>query len=324
MTSTNVNNSSSSYTLACINLGAYVLNSLVVYGIGTGLAPAYFGYKGRDNASISHKYQTLVTPADGAFGIWGIIYTAQLLWALWLVRITRRDEARLTNAGATYRESDSSHRNTPHDKILHAVAYHYVDASVAQIAWTLLFAAEQMTLSAVAMVFILLSLFRAVHNMRKISDTDNGSNINYWIYKFPLTSHFGWILAATGLNLNVALLAWNLSSTTLFYAGLATLSVLLFQALYMTWNDFDWTVPLTIVWALIGIYLELLAPKSSISDTYNHRQIDAIQWTAQVGASLVAATLVARVLMTQVQKRRGGVGNVPHSQEEAAYLRADD
>ena len=321
MTSTSVNNSSSSYTLACINLGAYVLNSLVVYGIGTGLAPAYFGYKGRDNASISHKYQTLVTPADGAFGIWGIIYTAQLLWALWLVRCTRRDEARLVNAGATYRESDSSHRNTPHDKILHAVGYNYVDASLAQIAWTLLFAAEQMTLSSIAMISILLSLFRAVHNMRKIQDTDD---INYWIYKFPLTSHFGWIMAATGLNLNVALVAWNFSSTALFYAGLVTLSLLLFQALYMTWNGFDYTVPLTIVWALVGIYLELMAPKPSISASFNHRQLEAIQWTAQAGASLVAATLVARILLTQVQKRRGALSNVPHSHEETAYLRADD
>lgn len=321
MASTNASNASSSYTLARINLAAYVLNSVVVYGIGSGLAPAFLGYKGRDNASISHKYQTLVTPADGAFGIWGIIYTAQLLWTILLFRLTKRDNDRFgTTTGTTYQATDSSLSRTPYDCALQAIGYNYVDACVAQIIWTLLFASEQMTLSLLAMLSILLSLFRAVQGVRSIGNTSDAPEVNYWLYKFPLTCHFGWILAATGLNLNVTLLAWQLSSDTLFYTGLATLSVLLFQSLYMTWNRFDRTVPLTIVWALAGIYLELQSPKPSIEAAYNQRQIDAIQRCAKIGASLITATYLAKILMTQLQRRqtRQSIG-----EEETTRLRVD-
>ncbi|GKY97284.1 hypothetical protein MPSEU_000686800 [Mayamaea pseudoterrestris] len=309
-TSTNVGSGkSSSFTLAHFNLAAYVLNSVVVYGFGSGIVPALLGYTGRDNASISHKYQTLVTPADPAFGIWGIIYTVQLLWTLLIVRRTKQDDEKLTKTGATFQETDTTQRDTPHDRTLQAVGYNYSHACIGQALWSFLFATEQMTLAFLAMLFITSSLFRAVQGVRQMNSTDGNHNINYWLYKFPLTVHLGWILAATGLNFNVALLSYNFSSTTLFYTSMATLFALLFQALNMAWTDFDWMVPMSIVWALAGIYMELQSPKASIAAEYSNRQIDAVQWTAKIGASVIVATVLARLLMSRVQKR-GSTGSM--------------
>merc|ERR1719181_542557 len=50
-----------------VNLGAYVVNTIVTYTSLTGVF-------GATNTELSKKYQTLVTPAGWAFSIWGPIF----------------------------------------------------------------------------------------------------------------------------------------------------------------------------------------------------------------------------------------------------------
>ena len=57
-------------TLNYVNVVAYLSNFLVVFFSTRAGLP--------DNAELSNKYQTLVTPAPYAFAIWGIIFTAEL------------------------------------------------------------------------------------------------------------------------------------------------------------------------------------------------------------------------------------------------------
>lgn len=283
--------STSPRRLAIYNLLAYIVNALVVYGLG-----AYgdkFGYE--DNASISHKYQTLVTPADWAFAIWGIIYTAQLIWVI--VCLMR-----------------SNHNPSTRD-ILQAVGYNYIGASMAQILWTVCFTTEHMISSLLAMITIMLYLFRATQSLRSVS-------ANYWLYKFPITSHFGWILAATGVNVNVVLVALQLSRNVLVTASLLTLGLLLFESLYLTWTRYDWIVPLTVVWALYGVSKELQSPQASISAKYEHRQIDAIQWIAKMGAMTITAAVFVKAVLVTSERRRRGERAVP--EEEQVYLRVND
>merc|ERR1719313_124544 len=50
-----------------LNLGAYVLNTIVTYVSLTGIF-------GKTNTELSAKYETLVTPSGWAFSIWGPIF----------------------------------------------------------------------------------------------------------------------------------------------------------------------------------------------------------------------------------------------------------
>ena len=57
------------------NMLAFLLNCAITFGADTVLQLP-------NNAILSLKYQTLITPAPYAFAIWGIIFTSQLVWTL--------------------------------------------------------------------------------------------------------------------------------------------------------------------------------------------------------------------------------------------------
>jgi hypothetical protein len=64
-------------TLSILNLLAYTLNTLETFGIG----PFSIHFNpDQDNASVSAKYQTIITPHGIAFSIWGIIFLAEAIF----------------------------------------------------------------------------------------------------------------------------------------------------------------------------------------------------------------------------------------------------
>jgi hypothetical protein len=155
------------------NVVAYILNTLVTYGVGTsGRFPS--------NGELSAKYQTLVTPAGFAFAIWGIIFTSQLIWCITQLLPRYRSKA----------------------VVLEGVGFYYVYTCLAEISWTLCFTTNYIALSLILMVSILIPLVVIVSKSSKISN-DNTSD--YWLLKFPFEIHAGWIMAATLVNINVFL-----------------------------------------------------------------------------------------------------------------------
>jgi hypothetical protein len=229
-----------------LNLVGYIVNTLVTFA-----AAPIFGFP--DNATLSEKYQTLVTPSGITFAIWGIVFLFQGIFAI-------------VQMLAQYRSTVI---------VQEGVSYWYFVACMFQAAWTFAFGYEAIWLSTIFMAGILAALFKVVTKQTKI-DTDTGG---FWLFKFPFSIHFGWIAAALGVNFNTfvfaagtqegAQLSW--AYLTLAYAVL----VAVFALVHLDPPDF--TIPSVLVWATIGIANELKNPKDSILASFEEGQIASIR-----------------------------------------------
>lgn len=254
------------------NVVAYVANASVVFGSTLVGLP--------DNATLSEKYQTLVTPAGYAFAIWGPIFIAELIWTI----------GQLLPA---YRSSEL---------VTKGVGYYFVAACLAQCAWTVAFGLEKIVLSLIAMVSILIPLLVI---LIKSSSLQAGSIGLYWLLKFPFEIHGAWIMAATLVNSNVLLVSLNLDPSILTYVGWASLVVALVIGLFFTLRR-KWVVPSVLAWASIAIAVELSTPKESIVATFSEQNIEQTRIASAIsGASLLVA-VIAKLVYDFIKKPAAG------------------
>lgn len=252
--STSLNNRLQAVNYA--NVAGYILNALFVFG-----APS-FGLQ--DNATLSAKYQTLVTPAGYAFGIWGIIFTSQFIWSIVQCFPSFRSE----------------------ELVVKGVGYNFVWACLAQALWTVAFGLEKIPLSLAAMVLILIPLVMIVTQFAAMQ-ADNVAQ--YWLLKFPFEIHAAWIMAATLVNINVLFVAESSSAHVQTAVGWASLAVVVLVGLFYTLKK-TWVVPCVLVWASVAISNELSSPKDLIVATFSQA---TIQYTKASAASVAALLLVA-------------------------------
>lgn len=280
------------------NLAAYLFNVLITFTAASVLNKP-------DNATLSRKYQTLVTPAGWAFSIWGVIFLLQLVWAAFPV-------------------FDAKKRDTPWVK--NAVAFNYVYVCLAQAAWTIAFCYEFMILSAICMYTILYFLCKTVRALLAIAAERKLNLKEYALQVAPFVIHFAWITAASFVNFNVVLVAYNLSATLLFTAAVVSLILLFGVALYYMVQDS--LISAVLVWPLLGIYSELSNSGEAgsggvVEATYSVEQIDFISYAAMVGA--VVLTVIVAMRRILVVFGNGGRGSsADDGTEEAAYLRSED
>ena len=259
--------------LKWINLIAYALNVTITYGIGVlGL----FGLP--TNGDLSAKYQSIMTPAGYAFSIWAIIFAFQAVWCVQQFFLTKP-----ALIAAVVR-----------------VRCTYALVVLAQCSWTLTFSNELIPVSAGVMLLILLNLTVLVRSLATLelpsSTSSEEDSIAPWLYYlravFPFAVHFGWILAASVVNLNVVLVDTNLSRSVQLYGGaLGGLLVVLLAALALVWYRYV-TAPVVLIWALGGIFVELGNPLESIQDTFTLTDIKAVRYASVVVAAVIVVALV--------------------------------
>jgi len=243
-----------------LNLVGYIINTLVTFS-----ASFIFGFP--DNAALSEKYQTLVTPTGWTFAIWGIIFLFQGIFAI--VQMLSK-----------YRS------NTV---IQEGVSHFYFTACLFQAAWTFAFGYEVIWLSCVFMGGILFSLLQIVKKQVKIQSTMT----DFWLFKFPFSLHCGWIAAAFAVNVNTFVYAAGAQAEaqliwSYFTLGFAPL-VAIFSLVHLSPPDF--TIPSVLVWATIGIASELKNPKDGIVASFAEGEIDMFR-------SCVIAVCVITALTT--------------------------
>ena len=125
----------------------------------------------------------LITPANYAFAVWGLIYLGLISFAF-------------------YQAIPAQRPNELLNKIRHLIAL----ASWAQIVWVFLFLYRQFTLSFVAMVAILLPLIVAYLHL---SWGDRISHQQQWLVRNPISIYLAWISVATIVNGAIVLASWN-------------------------------------------------------------------------------------------------------------------
>ena len=278
------------------NVVGYFLNVVITYAIGAaGLVDGL-----QSNATLSEKYQTLVTPVGWAFAIWGIIFISQLVWVVFQVFWPKQRNNAWVNA----------------------IGYNYLWICLAQCGWTLAFSTEQIYLSVAFMVSILAFLVRAVLQLGTVEEAL--SIKHYMLWKFPFTIHCGWIVAATIVNANVVLVYLDVVASTQFYVAFGCLLALLAVAAFLLVRKrTDFVIPAVLVWALWGVYNELKTPDDRLLGKFSGTQIDQTQGGAFAVLSLIGSGLLVRVGV-EIYRKRKNHGSDERSSEEAAYLRAED
>lgn len=174
--------------------------------------------------------EVLITPANYAFAIWGVIYLGLITFGVYQILPAQRQ-----------------------NRALHRMGYLLVLASLAQIAWVFLFQYRQFALSLVAMLGILLPLIGVY--LRLGIGCERVSRQQKWFVHTPLSIYLGWISVATIVNVAIALydLDWNgwgigspLWTAIALVAGAAIAAVVSLQRA-------DMAFVLVIVWAFVAI-----------------------------------------------------------------------
>lgn len=130
----------------------------------------FFGASGLINgmsqASVSDKYNTLITPAGFTFSIWGIIYSLLLIWAVYLAFQSKKTE---------YRE------------LINAITPFYWISLITNMIWMVTFSFEWLGIST---IFIFVYLFALTACLNKIRTVKHPGQ---WFSAITFGLHIGWL-----------------------------------------------------------------------------------------------------------------------------------
>ena len=139
---------------------------------------------GRTSADVSNTYTTYFTPANYAFAIWGVIYLLLLAYSIY-------------QALPSQRENPSARR----------IGWLYVLSCVLNCLWITLFQYDQILISLIVIVGLLLSLIgiylRLDVGRTRVSAADR------WLLHLPFSVYLGWLSVATIANVAVLGVAQN-------------------------------------------------------------------------------------------------------------------
>ncbi|MGZ3611322.1 MAG: tryptophan-rich sensory protein [Ktedonobacteraceae bacterium] len=228
---------------------------------------------GKSVAAISNRFPVPVTPAGWAFSVWGIIYTGLIAFAIYQALPAQRTNPRLRRIG-----------------------YWYLLSCVANIAWLFLWVNEQITLSMVAMIVLLLSLI--ILYLRAEMNRTNITRVERWCVNIPFGIYMGWITVATIVNVTVVLfnLGWdglgispNIWTTILLVVGTVI-------ALSVGITRVDIAYIATVVWAYSAILVKNI-PTPMIAIT----------------ASIMIAILLLGIILIALRRKQLRAGTTPFS-----------
>jgi len=290
-------NSSSLNCKNYMNFLFYFMNASLTYGIGTA---AWFGTT--TNGDLSEKYQTLVTPENIGFAIWGIVFLFQGLFAF--VQLT------------------SSTRDV--DMVQDGVGYWYLVTCAAQVGWSFAFGYEYIGMSVILIFVIWLSLAVIVYNQYCIRNRYD-TMFEFWLLRFPFEVHCGWVSVATFLNISVYVVKNNVTASqqlTLGIVSLALLHLVTFWVLFgMSKPNF--TIPSVIAWGMGWIYYKLQSPKDVLKSRFAPQVLTGVRDAAYVLFIFMIVQIIVRLLFLLVNKLRRR-NTVQYTQELANAATAHD
>jgi hypothetical protein len=206
----------------------------------------------------------LITPANYAFAIWGLIYVGLIAYGVYQLRPAQRQ-----------------------DPDIQTVNRWLIVACVAQMIWIGLFTLKYFTLSIPAMLVILGSLI-ACYQALKVGQPARRDR--RWYANYPFSIYLGWIAVATVVNIASALYAADWSGLGLS-DGLWTQLMIVVSgviAVLVIWTRRDIAFTLVFCWAYGAIAVR-------------HSDSMGIAGTAIVTAIVLLSCLVLRRYQGQLK-----------------------
>jgi hypothetical protein len=208
-------------------------------------------FAGQTMGMVSAKYPTLLTPAGYAFSIWGLIFLALTIYAVWQLLPAQRLIS-----------------------LPDALAKPLTLASIATGVWVVLFAYELILPSVGVMLLILGCLIVAYGRARRRIFADAAPVLA----GVPLSLYLGWISVASVINITIGLrqLGWQTAEGASVTLTLGLIVLVVALGLIMSRVFRDMVFPLVVAWALVAVWVVRL------------REIPELGWAALIGATVVA------------------------------------
>ncbi len=245
-------------TIAVLNIVALIVM------LGFNFAADLLPINSISTAAISDKYANLFTPAGITFAIWGLIYVALIAFALYIAKL-------------------AFGKKSPDQKLVDAVGPWFILSSVLNALWIVAWHYDQISLSVLLIIGMLISLIALYVNMHSVVTKPKRSL--FWLVFVPISIYLGWISVATIANVAVLLtkLSWSAWGIGPGYWVVLMLVAGLILALLMLARYADYAYGFVIIWAYLGII---------INRSSNHNAADA-GIIAVASLSIIAILLVS-------------------------------
>lgn len=239
----------------------YVVRSLMVWssliatlvlGALSGSEPVKPPFK-VTNPEVADQCNTAITPSNNTFSIWGLIYMMQVIYALWQTYPSQKDHP-----------------------MLGRLAMYISGAYVSSCFWLIAFGNSYVFTAELIIIVYLLCLLYAYYYLGVGLAAVNW--IEYFCCFVPLSLHLAWVLVATILGLNIALVCggdWQ--PTTDFSVMCLVIAALITVYIQLTRGDLAFAA--VIMWAASGI-----REKTTFDAT--DQAAKALWWIALVSAIL--------------------------------------
>jgi hypothetical protein len=222
---------------------------------------------GRDTATISNNYPTLITPAGYVFSIWGIIY---ILLGVFVVY------------QALPKQSNSNYHNK--------ISWLFVISSLINIAWIFVWQFESLILSVVLIFALLLSLI-AIYLRLNIgrSKVKTGERLAVHL---PFSVYLGWITIASIADVAVTMTAygWDGFGISPETWAIVVVAVALVITMLMLGIRKDVAYALVVIWALVGIGV-------------NHSGNPNVVLLTEISSILVAIGILVTLALTWLRRK---------------------
>ncbi|WKN46270.1 tryptophan-rich sensory protein [Tunicatimonas pelagia] len=186
-------------------------------------------FEGKTIGTVSDKYSTLITPAGYAFAIWGLIY---LMVGAYIYYQTFQAE--------------------PEEPFYDRIAFPLILNFIANSGWLVIFQLEQIALSSILMVTILVTLIQVVILWTNDHSLPEKQRL---LMRIPFSIYLGWISVATIVNFSLMAkyTGWDVPGVSESNWVVIMTSVGAALAIMVLFATRNLVYPLVFVWAYVAI-----------------------------------------------------------------------
>ena len=246
-------------TLAIINL----LSVILVLAIN-GLSQAQ-RWNNTTIGEISNKFGNLFTPASYAFSIWGLIFLMLIGYCIYQI--------------------SSVFSNKESNGYIEKTGWWFTLANIGNASWVVAFTYDQILLSVVIMIGILVSLLKVVVNTHMQKEKVSLA-VRVFVF-WPVAIYAGWISVATIANFSAYFASIDLmgSQLTQIIWTIALITVAVLIHTLMVWTRSMHAFAGVAVWALIAIFMR---HKDSLESVAYYALVCAIALVVIIGLHLLS------------------------------------
>jgi hypothetical protein len=197
-----------------------------------------------------------------------------------------------------------------HPLIQEGVSYWYLATCLTQAGWAFASAFEVIWLSMVFLAALFITLFViAYRQYYQFNNTEKPEKCcDFWLFILPFTLHFGWIICATLLNVNIVVVNMQQPAAVQLCVGIICLAVLHAVALWALYFPAraNYTLPCVIAWANGAIASQLTNPRNLIASTFSDTITEAVRLAAASICIIVLILIGSRLVLSRYYRKLFG------------------